>query len=307
MFIKILTSVIILAITSFGNLAAGQTQLKTRNDSIAYAIGMNVGKNIIENIKKDSLDFNLDILIEGFADLVKSRPAILTQDNSIAVIQEFSKEMMEKQEKIKNEKAAANKAKGDEFLAENKKDKNVIVTPSGLQYKVIKYGEGKKPLKTDSVKVHYKGTLLDGTTFDSSIDRGEPAVFLITRVIPGWTEALQLMSEGSKYQLFIPSDLAYKDRGAPPNIGPNETLIFEVELLEVISPKAGQPEAKPAVKPEAKSKKKSHQNVDCHSCHQSQCRANKNLTGHQWNSLTGNCFRRKNTGCIQNYTPLHYD
>ncbi len=130
-------------------------------------------------------------------------------------------------------RAEANKKKGEDFLAANAKKKGVKTLPSGLQYLVIKEGTGKKPGPTDEVEVHYHGTLIDGTVFDSSVDRGEPASFPVNRVIPGWTEVLQLMKEGAKWRVFIPSKLAYRQRGAPPKIGPNETLIFEIELLHV--------------------------------------------------------------------------
>jgi FKBP-type peptidyl-prolyl cis-trans isomerase FklB len=126
-----------------------------------------------------------------------------------------------------------NRKKGEEFLAENKKKPGVKTTASGLQYLVLKEGTGKKPELNDSVVCHYHGTLIDGTVFDSSVDRGKPASFPVSGVIPGWTEVLQLMKEGSKWRVFIPSDLAYKQRGSPPQIGPNETLIFEIELLQV--------------------------------------------------------------------------
>jgi len=129
--------------------------------------------------------------------------------------------------------AAANKKQGEEFLAANAKKEGVKTLPSGLQYVVLKEGTGKKPQATDEVEVHYHGTLIDGTVFDSSVDRGEPANFPVNRVIPGWVESLQLMKEGAKWRVFIPSKLAYRQRGAPPKIGPNETLIFEIELLHV--------------------------------------------------------------------------
>jgi FKBP-type peptidyl-prolyl cis-trans isomerase FklB len=129
--------------------------------------------------------------------------------------------------------AEANKKKGEEFLAANAKKEGVKTLPSGLEYVVLKEGTGKKPQATDEVEVHYHGTLIDGTVFDSSVDRGEPASFPVNRVIPGWTEALQLMKEGAKWRVFIPSKLAYRQPGRPPKIGPNETLIFEIELLHV--------------------------------------------------------------------------
>jgi FKBP-type peptidyl-prolyl cis-trans isomerase FklB len=141
----------------------------------------------------------------------------------------FQKEVMAKQAEV----AKKNKAEGEAFLAENKKKEGVKTTPSGLQYKVIKPGKGKKPKSSDTVTVNYRGTLIDGTEFDSSYKRGQPATFQVSGVIPGWTEALQLMEEGAKWQLFIPSNLAYGERGAGGVIGPNATLIFEVELISI--------------------------------------------------------------------------
>ena len=141
--------------------------------------------------------------------------------------------MQAQQVKKQAETVENNKKKGEDYLANNKKQKGVVVRPSGLQYQVLKEGSGKQPTANDEVQVHYHGTLTDGTVFDSSIDRGEPVTFRVNRVIPGWTEALQLMKEGTKVRVVIPPDLAYRQRGAPPKIGPNETLIFEIELLKV--------------------------------------------------------------------------
>lgn len=145
----------------------------------------------------------------------------------------FRKEMMAKQQAQMKTKGEKNKKEGDAFLAENKDKKGIVSLPSGLQYKVIKEGEGDTPKATDKVTVHYRGTLIDGTEFDSSYGRGEPATFPVNGVIPGWTEALQLMNAGSKWQLFIPSKLAYGERGAGGKIGPNSTLIFDVELISI--------------------------------------------------------------------------
>jgi FKBP-type peptidyl-prolyl cis-trans isomerase FklB len=141
----------------------------------------------------------------------------------------FQKEMMAKQSEV----AKKNRAEGEAFLAENKKKEGVKTLPSGLQYKVIKAGTGKKPKSTDTVTVHYRGALINGAEFDSSFKRGQPATFLVSKVIPGWTEALQLMEVGAKWQLFIPSSLAYGEQGAGSDIGPNATLIFEVELVSI--------------------------------------------------------------------------
>jgi FKBP-type peptidyl-prolyl cis-trans isomerase FklB len=153
------------------------------------------------------------------------------------VMQDFQKKMMAKQMAAREEGLGKNKAEGEKFLADNKKKEGIKTTASGLQYKVITAGTGKTPKATDTVKTHYRGTLINGTEFDSSYKRGEPAEFPVNGVIKGWTEALQLMKEGAKWQLFIPSELAYGERGAGRDIGPNSTLIFDIELISV---KAGQ-------------------------------------------------------------------
>lgn len=193
-------------------------------DSVSYAIGMTIGMNM----KKDGLDsLNLDILKEAIRSAINGDSMLLDQTQSQGVIQSY---LSGKQK----QKSDANLEAGKKFLAENKKkDKDVVELPDGLQYKVIKQGSGPKPTASDTVKVHYHGTLIDGTVFDSSVDRGEPIEFPVSQVIKGWTEALQLMPAGSKYKLFIPADLAYGDRPAGPKIGANSTLIFDVELIEV--------------------------------------------------------------------------
>ena len=145
----------------------------------------------------------------------------------------FQKEMMAKHAEVMNTLGEKNKKEGEVFLAENKKKEGVTTLPSGLQYKVIKAGTGKKPKSTDTVTVNYRGTLIDGTEFDSSYRRGEPASFGVSGVIPGWTEAMQLMQEGAKWQVVVPPNLAYGEKGAGPNIGPNATLIFEIELISI--------------------------------------------------------------------------
>ena len=158
---------------------------------------------------------------------------LLTEQEIREITTAFQKEMMAKQEELNKKLGEKNKKEGEVFLAENKKKEGVKTLPSGLQYKVIKAGTGKKPKLTDTVTTNYRGTLIDGTEFDSSYRRGQPASFPVNGVIPGWTEALQLMEEGAKWQLFVPPNLAYGDRGAGRQIGPNATLIFEVELISI--------------------------------------------------------------------------
>ncbi|MDD4514428.1 FKBP-type peptidyl-prolyl cis-trans isomerase [Massilibacteroides sp.] len=204
--------------------------LKTAIDSASYAIGVNTGANYKENLKTlPGGEANIDVLIAGFIQAIKGDSTKMNSAEAQAYLQTY---FMEAQAKD------ANKAKeaGEAFLAENKTKEGVITTESGLQYKVEVEGTGAKPTAEDRVKVHYTGTLLDGTKFDSSLDRGEPAEFGVGQVIPGWTEGLQIMPVGSKYTFWIPSELAYGERGAGQDIKPNSTLKFEVELLEIVKP-----------------------------------------------------------------------
>jgi FKBP-type peptidyl-prolyl cis-trans isomerase FklB len=197
--------------------------LKTTADSVSYSIGVSIGSNM----RKDGLDsLNLDIMKEAIRSAIKGDSLMLDANASQGVIQSY---LAAKQK----QKGDANVEAGKKFLAENKSKPGVKVLPDGLQYIVIKEGTGPTPTANDTVSVHYHGTLIDGTVFDSSIERGEPAEFPVGAVIKGWTEALQLMKVGSKYKLFIPPDLAYGDRAAGPKIGANSTLIFEVELLGI--------------------------------------------------------------------------
>lgn len=207
--------------------------LKDDKDKVSYAIGLNIGKSM----KQEGLDINPDALAAAMKDVFAGAKTQLTDEEVQAVMQDFQKKMMAKQMAAREEGLGKNKAEGEKFLADNKKKEGIKTTASGLQYKVIKDGTGKTPKATDTVKTHYRGTLINGTEFDSSYKRGEPAEFPVNGVIKGWTEALQLMKEGAKWQLFIPSELAYGERGAGKDIGPNSTLIFDIELLSV---KAGQ-------------------------------------------------------------------
>ncbi|MEN8194102.1 MAG: FKBP-type peptidyl-prolyl cis-trans isomerase [Bacteroidota bacterium] len=212
-----------------GNNSVPDADLTTFNDSVSYSIGADIGKNF----KQQGIEVNLNALHKGLADALSEGDLEVSDVESAKILNKFQKEMREKMEAKNNVEAEENKTKGEAFLEENKKQEGVKVTDSGLQYKVIEQGNGPKPKASDKVKVHYKGTLLDGTEFDSSYNRGQPAEFPLSGVIKGWTEGLQLMPVGSKYEFYIPSDLAYGPRG-PQTIGPNQTLKFEVELLEIV-------------------------------------------------------------------------
>jgi len=209
--------------------AADAPELKTDKEKLSYSIGMDIGGNL----KRQSVEVDPDLLAKGFKDSYGEGKTILTEDQARQAIADFQKTLMAKQAETMQKLSEKNKADGEKFLAENGKKEGVKTLPSGLQYKEITPGKGKSPKSTDTVTTHYKGTLIDGTEFDSSHKRGEPATFPVSGVISGWTEALQLMKEGAKWQLFVPSNLAYGERGAGREIGPNATLIFEVELISV--------------------------------------------------------------------------
>lgn len=213
-----------------GQACAGEKAvLKDEKDKVSYSIGLEIGNKL----KSQSIDINADILASGVKDGLSGSKALMTEEEIQETMTAFQKEMMAKQAEKTKALAEKNKKEGDAFLEENKKKEGVKTTSSGLQYKVLKDGEGPMPKATDTVTVNYRGTLVDGTEFDSSYKRGEPATFPVNGVIPGWVEALQLMKVGSKFQLFIPSGLAYGERGAGQQIGPNSSLIFEVELLSI--------------------------------------------------------------------------
>jgi FKBP-type peptidyl-prolyl cis-trans isomerase FklB len=208
--------------------------LTTPKDKLSYAIGMNVGKNL----QRQSIDVDPAILMQGLKDTMAGGKTLLTEQEAQSVLTEMQAEARKKQEEKMKVAGEANKKEGDAFLAANKTKEGVVTLPSGLQYKIIKAGTGPKPTATDSVVCNYRGTLIDGKEFDSSYKRGEPATFPVNGVIKGWTEALQLMPVGSKWQLVVPAELAYGSRGAGPDIGPDSTLIFEVELMSIQPPKA---------------------------------------------------------------------
>lgn len=221
--------------------AGAKTGLETTIQKVSYGIGLNISTNF----KKQNIALDMTAFNKGMEDGSSGKEPALDQQAIMTAMQEFQKTLMEKQ-KAEHEKAAsANKADGEKFLAENAKKEGVTTTASGLQYKVITKGTGdKKPTAEDTVVVHYKGTLTNGEEFDSSYSRNEPATFGVGNVIPGWTEALQLMTVGDKFELVIPSALAYGEGGAGQKIGPNSVLKFEVELLEIVDPNARKDEAK---------------------------------------------------------------
>ena len=206
-------------------------EIKFENDDqkVAYLIGRDIG----QSIKTDDLQVDLDLLFAGLKEAASGAESQIAQEEQQALMIKFQQEMQAKAAAKQAEAAMGNKKAAETFLAENKKREEVTETESGLQYEVLTAAEGDKPAATDTVKVHYHGTLLDGTVFDSSVERKQPIDFPLNGVIPGWTEGVQLMSVGSKYKFYIPSDLAYGDRGSPPKIGPGATLVFEVELLEI--------------------------------------------------------------------------
>ena len=214
--------------------AQEKVELKDMKQKLSYAIGMDIGSNF----KRQEIDIDPKILAAAINDVLAGKPQ-LSEADARQVVSDFRTQLMAKMESKQKEAGDKNIKAGEDFLAANAKKEGVKTTPSGLQYKVLKSGkpDGKTPKATDTVKVHYHGTLIDGTVFDSSVQRGEPATFGVDQVIPGWTEVLQLMKEGDKWQVYIPSKLAYGPRGAGQQIGPNSTLIFDVELLSVEKPK----------------------------------------------------------------------
>jgi len=202
---------------------SGETKITTMVDSVSYGIGATIGRNL----QKDGLDsIDVDLLARGIREVFEGKELAMTPEAAQASIQAYV-------QGIQAKKSEVSVAAGKKFLEDNAKKPGIITLPSGLQYQVIKEGTGPKPGPEDKVTTHYHGTLVNGKVFDSSVDRGQPVSFAVNGVIPGWTEALQLMPVGSKWKLFIPSNLAYGERGAGGDIGPNETLIFDVELISI--------------------------------------------------------------------------
>lgn len=228
---KQIITVIAVAGTMFTACNNGKTiptaKIESNIDSVSYLIGYDNGKSFNENIGSFPGGLNTDAFAEGFITGMYGDSTKVSVDDIRAFVNAYFMAAQQKE-------GESAKQAGIDFLVENAKKEGVTTTASGLQYEVMTEGTGAKPVATDKVKVHYHGTLLDGTVFDSSVDRGEPAEFGVTQVIPGWTEALQLMTVGSKYKVFIPSELGYGEKGAGQSIKPNSTLIFEVELLDII-------------------------------------------------------------------------
>lgn len=227
--VKRVLLLLILSVFIVGSVYA-EDQLKTKQQRVGYAIGMNIATNMM----KQNVDVDADQLAAGLMAVLKGDKTLLSEAEMGEVLTAYQQEMQMQQMAKMAAEAAKNEKLSQDFLDANGKKDGVVTLPSGLQYKIIKAGTGAMPAATSKVQVHYRGSLIDGTEFDSSYKRGEPASFPVNGVISGWTEALQLMKEGGKWQLVIPSDLAYGENGAPPMIPPNATLVFDVELLKVL-------------------------------------------------------------------------
>jgi FKBP-type peptidyl-prolyl cis-trans isomerase FklB len=208
---------------------AADSPLQTEIQKASYALGM----DFAGGLKTQNINIDPELFSRAVRDVYAEEEPLMTKEQAREVLIAFQRDLQEKIAQRNEEKGEKNLAAGKAYLDENKEKEGVVVLPSGLQYEVVTEGDGEKPAATDTVVVHYTGSLIDGTVFDSSVERGEPATFPVNRVIPGWTEALQLMPVGSKWKLTIPADLAYGTRGAPPRIAPNATLLFDVELLEI--------------------------------------------------------------------------
>jgi FKBP-type peptidyl-prolyl cis-trans isomerase FklB len=213
--------------------SAAPVPLTTRKQKFSYALGMNIGNGLGGNLKKQGVEVDWNLVAKGLKDAVAGGKTQLTEEEAQAVLKEVQTEVQKQQQEKMKEASDKNKSEGEAYLAANKGKEGVVTLPDGLQYKILTAGTGPKPAPTDSVVCNYRGTLINGTEFDSSYKRGQPATFGVSQVIKGWTEALQLMPVGSKWQLFVPSNLAYGPRGAGAEIGPDSTLIFEVELLSI--------------------------------------------------------------------------
>lgn len=225
-----LVIILCMALAASPVVAGEKLELKTQKDKVSYAIGMDMGNGL----KRNEIEVDQDILAQAIKDVLSGNKLLLTEQEAKAAIMALQKDLQEKQKERAKVQGEKNKKEGDAFLAQNKTKVGIKTLPSGLQYKVITEGKGKTPKASDTVTVQYAGTLIDGTEFDSSYKRGQPATFSVSGVIRGWTEALQLMKEGSKWQLFIPANLAYGESGTPGGpIGPNSVLIFEVELVSI--------------------------------------------------------------------------
>jgi len=227
---SIILSLLLVASSFVTVFAQSTSSLSSKTDSISYALGMDVGRNL----KNLGVEFDLQMLYMGMQDAVEGSQSKLSPEEFRAAMQAFQMEAQAAQQKVQQQRGQEALVAGQKFLAENKTKEGVTTTASGLQYKVLSAGSGASPLASSKVKVHYEGRLLSGKVFDSSYERGQPMTFGVGQVIRGWTEALQLMKPGDKWEVYIPSELGYGARGAGQDIGPNETLIFTVELLEIL-------------------------------------------------------------------------
>ncbi len=216
-----------------GQTVAAEKKEMSEKEKLSYSLGYTQGSSMDGFFKAQSIDVDKNILIKAIKDGLSGAKPSLTDEEMRATMAAFQKNIMAKRAEAMKESAEKSKKAAEVYLEANKKKEGVVTLPSGLQYKVLTQGTGNTPKATDKVKVNYKGTLIDGTEFDSSYKRGEPSVFQIDKVIAGWTEALQLMKEGSKWEIYIPANLAYGERGGSPLIGPNSTLIFEIELISI--------------------------------------------------------------------------
>jgi FKBP-type peptidyl-prolyl cis-trans isomerase len=208
--------------------SSGRADLDSFEGKSSYAIGLDIGKAMVDN----QAEIDLPSLVAGLTDALQEREPLLTEEETAQVLREFAMSMQQAAEERQSAELETNRSEGEAYLVQNGDREGVVTTGSGLQYEVMEQGDGPVPTASDRVTVHYRGQLVDGTEFDTSYD-GEPATFAVNGVIAGWTEALQLMSVGGKYRLVIPSELAYGERGSGPVIGPNATLVFEVELLAI--------------------------------------------------------------------------
>ena len=222
----VLTGAVLFAFTALAQKKAKKVVLKNEIDSVSYLMGVNIGNSL----GKEMSEANFELIIQGFRDAV-AKGRLVCQDSTDMVLSMYFQEKAMKKQAEEDKKSEVYKVAGEKFLAENGKKQGVVTTATGLQYQVIKEGEGAHPTAESTVKVHYHGTTIEGIVFDSSVERGEPIEFPLNQVIPGWTEGVQLMSKGAKYKFFIPQELAYGSSSPTPVITPYSCLVFEVELL----------------------------------------------------------------------------